>query len=181
MHIPTPFRLLTALLAAALLLTLTACGEGEEATDQTTGTPLPDTVFLSEAPAGVQTIADLKTSAEEGDEVVVRVVVGGTTDPMVSGRASAAIIDAAVENPCLAEDDHCPIPWDYCCTPQENRTANLATLHVTDEAGAVLKADLAPRIEPLATLVVKGVVGPRPDEQVLTINALGIYIESKAP
>ena len=173
-----PTRLAIPALLAVALLTLTACS-GEEQTGTSGASALPDALFLSEAPQGIATIADLKTTAKEGDEVVVRVVVGGTMDPVVTGRASAAIIDAGINNPCTGEDDHCPTPWDYCCTPQENRTANLATLQVTDETGQVLKADLAPRIEPLTTLVIKGTVGPRPDEQVLTINAQGIYIESK--
>jgi hypothetical protein len=168
-----------AILLAAALLLLTACGGEESVQEIGSGTPLPDSVFLSEAPAGIQTIKALKASAKEGDEVVVRVVVGGTESPIVAGRASAAIIDASINNPCMAEDDHCPIPWDYCCTPQENRTANLATLRVTDEAGQILKADLEPRIKPLTTLVIKGTVGPRPDEEVLTIDAQGIYIEDE--
>lgn len=171
-------HLATALLATVCLM-LTACGGGDAPKASAGASGLPDSVFLTEAPEGVQTITDLKANAKEGDEVIVRVVVGGTEDPIVKGRASAAIIDANIENPCLHEDDHCPIPWDYCCTPQENRTANLATLRITDEAGSVLKADLEPRIKPLTTLVVKGVVGPRPDEQVLTIDATGIYIEAE--
>lgn len=166
-----------AAIAAIALLTLTGCG-GESET-QTHADALPDAIFLSEAPEGIQSITSLKATAKEGDEVVVRVVVGGTIDPIVQGRASAAIIDASVDNPCLKEDDHCPIPWDYCCSPQESRTANLATLQITDDAGKVLKANLAPRIEPLTKLVIRGTVGPRPDEQVLTINAQGIYIEAE--
>ena len=174
-----PTRYAPASLLMALLLVLTACS-GEEAAQQGGSTSqLPETVFLTEAPEGIQTIMSLKAIAKEGDEVIVRVIVGGTEDPIVKGRASAAIIDVSIENPCLGDDDHCPTPWDYCCTPLENRTANLATLRITDEAGKVLKAELEPRIKPLTTLVVKGIVGPRPDEQVLTIDAQGIYIEAE--
>lgn len=168
-----------ALLLTALLLVLTACG-GEEATQEVeSASQLPEAVFLTQAPEGIQSITALKANAKEGDEVVVRVIVGGSENPIVAGRASASIIDASVENACLGEDDHCPTPWDYCCTPQESLTANLATLRVTDETGKVLKAELAPRIKPLTTLVVKGIVGPRPDEQVLAIDAQGIYIEDE--
>ena len=166
---------------AIVSLTLIACGgEDAPATDGSSGIALPETLFLTDAPEGVQTNALLKTSAKEGDEVVVRVVVGGSMDPIVQGRASAAIIDAAIENACNSEDDHCKTPWDYCCTPQEEITKNRATLQVTDDAGAVLKADLSPRIEPMSVLIVKGIVGPRPDDQVLTINAQSIYIETEA-
>ena len=179
MTTPHPLRHAPATLLTLLLLVLSACG-GEDSVQQGDPTSqLPETVFLSEAPEGIQTIKALKANAKEGDEVVVRVVVGGTEHPVVEGRASAAIIDASVDNPCTGEDDHCPIPWDYCCTPQENRTANLATLRVTDDAGQVLKVNLSPRIKPLTTLVIKGTVGPRPDDQVLTIDAQGIYVEDE--
>jgi hypothetical protein len=181
----TAYSLALSCLALAILA-LPGCGD-DTGTDAATGasesgaaaSALPEALFLSQAPDGIVDIQSLKASAKEGDEVVVRVVVGGTTDPIVAGRASAAIIDASVDNPCLSEDDHCPIPWDYCCTPQENRTANLATLRITDDTGSVLKAELTTRIKPLTTLVIAGTVGPRPDEQVLTIDAQGIYIESE--
>lgn len=170
---------LTMALLTITCLMVIGCG-GSDTPDESAGdSGLPESVFLAEAPDGVQTITALKATAKEGDEVVVRVVVGGTTEPIVQGRASAAIIDASMENPCLSEDDPCQTKWDYCCSPQEARTANLATLRVTDEAGEVLKANLEPRIKPLTTLVVKGIVGPRPDEQVLTIDATGIYIEAE--
>ena len=170
---------LAMVLLAITSLTLIACGGGDTTGENAGTSALPESVFLAKAPEGIQTIADLKANVKVGEEVVVRVIVGGTLDPIVKGRASAAIIDATIENPCMAEDDHCPTPWDYCCTPQENRTANLATLQVTDATGNVMKVDLEPRIKPLTTLVVKGTVGPRPDEQVLTINATGIYIENE--
>lgn len=138
---------------------------------------LPEGLFLASAPEGAKPITALKQSAKQGDEVVVRVVVGGRVEPLVEGRASAAIIDAGVANQCLGEDDHCKTPWDYCCTLPEDVTANLATLQVINQDGKVLASGLGPDIKPLATLVVRGVVGPRPDSQVLTINATGIYVE----
>lgn len=170
---------LIALLILATL-SLVACG-GEDArtSNSTTGSSLPDTLFLSEAPDGVQSIASLKASAKEGDEVTVRAIIGGGMDPIVSGRASAMMMDASVNNPCTSEDDHCTTPWDYCCTPQEVITENIATLQVLDDAGKVLKADLGTRIQPMTTLIVKGIVGPRPDDKVLAINALAIYIEDE--
>ncbi|MEM9415092.1 MAG: hypothetical protein AAGA29_06375 [Planctomycetota bacterium] len=176
---------LSALLCATLVLA-TGCGGGD-ATENAGNTPgdtaaatLPDGLMLSSAPEGAQTILALKETASEGDEVVVHVVVGGKMQPHVDGRASAAIIDAGLDNPCTGEDDHCQTPWDYCCTPQEEITANLATLQIVDEDGRPLAIDLASQFPPMAVLTVRGVVGPRPDPQVLTINATGIYIEQGA-
>jgi hypothetical protein len=129
----------------------------------------------------VQPIAELKRSANEGDAVTVRAVVGGSKQPIVAGRASATIVDAGLSNTCLVEDEHCPTPWDYCCEPREAVTANLATLRVVDADGRVMPADLSPRVQPLSTVVVRGVVGPRPNAEVLTINATGIHVESVRP
>ncbi|MFI4859229.1 MAG: hypothetical protein ACIAXF_00970 [Phycisphaerales bacterium JB063] len=142
---------------------------------------LPSGLFLDSAPEGAQAITALKESASEGDEVVVHVIIGGRMEPLVEGRASAAIIDASLPNACTSEDDHCQTPWDYCCTPQEEITANLATLQVVDDEGRLLAADLAEKLPPMTVLTVRGVVGPRPDPQVLTINATGIYIETGTP
>ena len=170
---------LTTFILGTALLTAIGCADNGEA-PQTDAAPLPDALFLSEAPEGVQAITDLKSTAKEGDEVVVKVIVGGKMDPIVEGRASAAIIDASLANPCTSEDDHCKTPWDYCCTPTEDVTANLANLQILDDQGKVLAADLSSKIEPLSVLTVRGIVGPRPDAQVLTINATGIYIAAGA-
>jgi len=175
------------LIAAALLALLplaagcdrsgNATQDEDAATTEAAAASLPEGLFLAAAPQGVESIAALKQTAEEGDEVVTRAVVGGRIEPIVEGRASATIVDAGLENTCLVEDDHCPTPWDYCCQPPQTVTGHLATLQVVDADGRILAADLSQRIEPLSTLVVRGVVGPRPDPQVLTINANGIYVE----
>lgn len=178
--------LLIAMLTATFALAA-GCGDGGSANSggntpgNGTNTALPADLFLTSAPDGVQTIAALKETASEGDEVVVHVVVGGRLEPLVAGRASAAIIEASLDNPCTGEDDHCQTPWDYCCTPPEQITANLATLQVLDADGRILAADIADTLPPMTVLTIRGVVGPRPDPQVLTINATGIYIEQGTP
>mgnify|MGYP000303666600 FL=1 len=176
-----PVQSLLSLALVAAVVFAAGCGDGGTA-DRGGGTSgdsaaLPADLFLTSAPEGAQTILELKESASEGDEVVVHVIVGGKMDTHVDGRASAAIIDAGLDNPCTGEDDHCQTPWDYCCTPQETITANLATLQVVDADGRVLAADLSGKLPAMAVLTVRGVVGPRPDPQVLTINATGIFIE----
>lgn len=150
--------------------------------DSATGTSaLPEGLYLDSAPEGAKSIADLKASAEEGDEVVVRVVVGGREKPVVDGRASTIVVDAGLNNLCLAEDDHCPTPWDYCCAPEDELNASMATLQVVDNKGKVLATAFGEKVTPLSTLVVRGIVGPRPNDQLLTINATGIYVQPATP
>lgn len=180
-----PHTLNATLTFAACLLLLVGCGGNEEtagpADHAGTGDALPDGIMLSSAPDGAAPVQELKTSAEPGDEVVVRVTVGGRADPIVAGRASAVTVDAAFENACMSEDDHCKTPWDYCCAVPEALSANMATVQVVDEDGRVIAADLSEYFQPLSTLVVKGIVGPRPDPNVLSINAAGIYVEPETP
>ncbi len=171
-------RTLAVLLTTGVLI-ISGCGreDATQSTSNNTVPSLPGSYFLASAPGGVQPIATLKQAAKQGDEVVVRAVVGGSVAPIVEGRASLTIVDTAQSNPCLSGDDHCKTPWDYCCSPREELSAHLATLQVVEPNGRVKAADLSDRIQPLSILVVRGVVGPRPDAQVLTINATGIFVE----
>ena len=173
--------LMAGLVCVGLLLAAGCGGNGGASGTTDAGAALPARYLLDSAPGGATPIIELKANAKEGDEVVVHVVVGGVDSPIVADRASATVIDAGVVNPCTKEDDHCDTPWDYCCTPNEDKTPNLATLQVVDDAGKVLAADLTAHFNPLATLIVKGVVGPRANDEVLTIHATGIYVESAAP
>lgn len=180
-RLPNPTRYLALILATCSLVVAGCSDSGDPAAlSAGTGMPLPDGLFVESAPEGAQSITKLKASAKEGDEVVVRVVVGGRMKPLVEGRASAAVVDAGVANSCLEVDDHCETPWDYCCTSPEEVNANLASIQVVDADGRVLDSDWSSQIKPLSTLVVRGVVGPRADDQALTINATGIYIEPAA-
>lgn len=175
---PNFFKPLSLCLGLCFAFGLVGCGESGSTGTSATATPLPASLFVDSAPDGAQAISELKTTAKEGDEVVVRVVVGGSANPIVPGRASASIVDAGLYNKCLSEDDHCQVPWDYCCAPPEDLNPSMANLQILGEDGRVLPADLNAQLPPLANLVVRGTVGPRPDEQVLTINATSIYIES---
>lgn len=176
---------LTTLTAILILPMLAIFGCGESESDPTQSaqehgndqTGLSDELFLSEPPEDVQPIAALKQSANEGDEVTVRVVVGGRVNPIVDGRASTMVVDATQPNMCLSDDDHCHTPWDYCCEPPEELNQNMAAVQVVDEEGRIVAADLSRHFQPLSTLVVSGTVGPRPDPQVLSIHADGIYVE----
>lgn len=172
-------------LAVGLSVVMLGCGES--------GTPSPDgdrgssavapetDLFLSEAPEGAKSVVELKASAKEGDEVVMRVIVGGNMSPMVEGRMSMNVIDAELENPCMGEDDHCQTPWDYCCTPGEDKTANMATVQVVDADGRAVSAGWGDKVGPLAVLTIKGVVGPRASAESLVVNATGIYVEQPTP
>ena len=174
-----------ALLVAALAFT--GCNGGGEGDGSSITTPPPDTtdelpagLVLDAAPEGAVEIAKVKASAKEGDEVVVRGQVGGSREPFVAGRAALTIADGDVLTSCdEMPADGCDAPWDYCCEDPAKIMANSATIQVVGADGRPLKASLegVGGIEGLKVILVKGVVGPRPDPNVLVINATGIFVE----
>lgn len=161
------------------LMCLPGCSKSDDSAADSTSTndTLPQTLFLAQAPTGIQAISQLKADVKAGDEVVVKAVVGGRKTAFVANRAVMTVVDAALHNKCLAEDDHCPTPWDYCCAPPEELSPELATVQITGTGTSPLKVDLSsiPQLKPLNTLIIKGTVAPRADTSTLVINASGIY------
>jgi hypothetical protein len=175
-------RMLGLVVAASILA---ACGTKEEApvAPPAAADALPANLRLAKAPEGAAIgVGDLKKTAKEGQEVVLRARVGGADDPFVAGRAVMTVADAAAITSCADMDmgkDGCKTPWDYCCTPREALLANTATVRVTGPDGQTLKGDLKgwKGVDALKVVVIRGVVGPRPDPAVLVIDAKGIFVE----
>jgi len=182
--------LLTTFACAALAMSLMiGCDGSDEAdTSSNPGGPgagtstvsLPAGLFLAAAPAEPVAVRQLKAQAQAGNEVVMRVVVGGEVNVFVPGRAIVKVIDTEMENPCLKPDDSCKTPWDYCCATADDLQRHRATVKVVDTQGKTLRADLkgAGEIEELKTMVVKGVAAQGSDRNNLVVNARGIYVEN---
>jgi len=168
------------LILCALLLAASGCQKSDDGESQSR-VDLPESLFLAEAPTGVAAVATLKETAQEGDAVTIRAVVGGTLKTFVADRAVMTVIDEAVTNPCLAEGHNCAAPWDYCCTPPEQRLQHMASVRIVDAGGRPLAVDLkgVDQVRPLSTLIIQGTVGPRPDPATLVIHANGIFVESQ--
>ena len=139
-------------------------------------------MFLTEAPTReVSSIASLKTNAKEGDTVAVKVVIGGRDNVYVPNRAVLTVIDAKINNPCTSEGDSCRTPWDYCCTPAEEKLPNMAIVQIVGDDNRPLAVDLSSvkNLKHLNTLIVLGTIGPRDNQDTLLINADAIYVASK--
>ena len=167
-------------------LTLGGCGQDNspDAADSISESKsplasLPDGLFLDSDPGDATPIADLQLTAKEGDEVLIHVVIGGRGRPFVDNRSVMTVVEATISNQCKVPGEHCETPWDYCCTPSQTLMKNLATVQIIDSQGQPLKVNLATAstLKPISTLRVRGTVGPRPDEQTLVVNAIGIYVE----
>ncbi len=190
-HLNPSRWMLMATLAAVLMIG--GCDQNDKTAKNgngDTGTPngdkvaLPDGLFLDTKPTDKATpVKDIKQSAKEGDEVVMRVVVGGREEPFVSQRAIMTVVSAEMKNQCKLPGDHCETPWDYCCEAPAELKANMATIQIVDADGLPLKIDLSDdaRIKPASVVTVVGKVGPRPDREALVVTATGLYVEPATP
>jgi hypothetical protein len=162
------------------VLGLAACGPGGTKVEPGTaaGAGLPAAVVAAAEPAGAKSVTEVKATAKEGDEVVVRGQVGGSAKPVVDGRAVFTIADPEKLHSCNQKPgDTCGTPWDYCChTPAEIAAATLS-VQVVGADGRPVAADVgASGVKPLTMVVVKGRVGPRPDPKVLVIDAAQVFV-----
>ncbi|MEQ9096087.1 MAG: hypothetical protein RIE32_07475 [Phycisphaerales bacterium] len=173
-------RTIAAASIAGLALGLVACKE--ESTSSTDGAstssaaPVSAEWRLASMPADAQGVKSIKDTAAEGDTVTVRGIIGGRKDALSKDSAFFVMVDPALENVCVSEDDHCDTPWDYCCAMPEDIQANSATVQLVDAEGNPLEFDLSGQgISPLDEVVVVGTVAARPTPQVLTIRATGLH------
>ena len=178
-----------ALLASALMTTIgcnggstpasTAGGGSDGAAPVESQAAATPAWRLDAAPVEFVDVASIKKTAKEGDQVVVRGRIGGRAEPFVEGAAVFIIMDPAIPDCSAKEDDHCPIPWDYCCETPETIMANSATVQIVDGDGQPLLVDLTQQgLKPQDEVIVVGAVGPRPDwpnSNVLVIDATGVY------
>ncbi len=168
----TPFLVVSSL----ILLTIVGCDQSSSKQPGDVGLvdPIdpPNAWLLTSEPSGAVSITEAKESAKEGDQVVIRGRIGGRHSPMSEESSVFTIMDMELAYCGQHEDDGCPTPWDYCCETPDTIGTNSATVQVVgngaiDPVGAGLK--------PLDVVILVGTVGPRPNDQVLTIQATGVY------
>ncbi len=153
----------------------TAAPPGASAGGAAAGTTLPAELFVSQAPAGARSVAEVRADPSLTGEVVVQGRVGGRQEPFVDGAAVFLLADAGMKSCRELHGDSCKTPWDYCCEPPEALAARIATIQVVGSDGKPLRADLKGKIQPLALLTLSGTVARR-DAGTLVINATRIHV-----
>lgn len=140
---------------------------------------IPAETFVAEAPKDAKDVAALKKSVKKGDTVVVRAKVGGRAEPFVKNRAVFTVADRSLKSCDEIPGDTCKRPWDYCCESAESKKANLATIQFAGADGKPLKvgAQSAGGLEPLALIVVEGVVSEIDDKGTFVIDAKKVFVE----
>ena len=168
----TRLRFAGGIVLAALLAS--GCSQTDPSSPSAAGdsrTPSGTAYLLPGEPAGAIGVAEALASTEDGDAVTVVGRVGGAKSPFVDGAAAFLIADESLK-PC---DDGCPVPWDYCCSP--NLAESKATVRIVDGEGRIVDADARELlgIKELETVVVRG-RAKRDGLGNLTVMAEGIHI-----
>jgi hypothetical protein len=167
---------LTLLAIPFLALALGACSESSDSGGSAANvSSTTATWLLADEPADVLSILEAKESAKEGDVIAIRGRIGGRMQPMSEESNIFTFIDLALPHCGQTEHDSCPTPWDYCCDPPNVINAHGATIQVLENGTMPSVLPTAAGLKPLDELIVVGTVAPRPDAQVLTIRATGIY------
>ena len=154
-------------------LILAGCAK-DDSTAQNTIEPASasPTWVLTSAPDGALSISEAKSSANEGDQITLRGRIGGRNEPLTEGSPVFTMMDLAISHCGENPDDNCSTPWDYCCETPETITTNSATVQIVDALTD------SPTIQGLAALdevIIVGTVASRPNQDVLTVRATGIY------
>lgn len=170
-------------MATAVLVGLAGCdggnSSGAKSPPASVAAQLPAGLMLEQEPANAKAVAAVKRESNQGDDVVVRGRIGGRKEPFVSERAMFTIADTSMP-PCGTDPgDKCPTPWDYCCEPPETILKNTLTIQVVGADGRPLKVGLKElsQLRPLAEITVRGRVSQKTGEQMMVVDATGIFIK----
>jgi len=168
----------TLALPVAVAALLTACAESDSGSSAAAANTNDTSWLLTSAPADAAPVAAAKSSAEQGQQVVIRGRIGGRMDPITPESSAFTIVDLEIPycGQVDPEDDHCQTPWDYCCEAPSSLQASTATVQIVDAEGLPAQTDpVAAGLGPLDEVIVVGTVGPRPTPEVLMIRATGVH------
>lgn len=170
---------LTCFALLGLMVVSTGCGDGNE-TATKTGEPSFDVAATkakyeaTSEPADAMPVGEAREKSEDGQDVTLVGIVGGSSEPFVEGLAAFTIVDPKVSY-CPPEEG-CPTPWDYCCT-QDQVKGNIATVKIVDDAGKSVMHDAREflTVKELSTVVVTG-KAKRDDQGNLTVAANKVFV-----
>ncbi len=126
-------------------------------------------------PAGAMPVGEAREKTEDGQNVTLVGLIGGSREPFVKGLAAFTIVDPKV--PYCASDEGCPTPWDYCCQTNAVKQ-NIATVKIVDDSGKPVTQDAREflSVKELSTVVVQG-KARRDDQGNLTVAASKIFVK----
>jgi hypothetical protein len=157
----------------------TSSSAGGGASASAAAEPLPPGLMVDKAPENARPVAEVRKSAGDGDEVVVRGRIAGRAEPFTEGRAQFQLVDASVKACSEMPGENCPTPWDMCCEDAKSIADNSLTVQVVGADGRPLKATLngVNGLKPLSEVAVKGKVKKSPDGKAMMVNATELYVK----
>ena len=166
-----------------LCLFLSACSsESASVPPPVAAVTIPASIFASSRPVDVSDLLAVKEHASPGDRVTFLARVGGRSHPFVDNLAIFVVADPSlVSCELMGEEDHCPLPWDYCCEDRGAITKGLATVQIVAEGGVPfgVTAEGSGGLEGSKFVVIDGTVLEKNDEGLFTINADSIWVGGK--
>lgn len=139
--------------------------------------PKADAYLAKTKPAGALNVADARSKAEDGKEIVLVGRIGGEEKPFVEGVAAFTIVDLSLK-PC-EDGEGCPTPWDYCCSLDKLPT-HKALIKVVDAQGAPVETDARAwlGVKESSSVVVKG-TAKKDAKGNLSVLAQSVFVEAK--
>ncbi|MEZ6092147.1 MAG: hypothetical protein R3C05_29915 [Pirellulaceae bacterium] len=167
---------LSAAIVCFSLLTV-GCGQTETATTQGKSVEIDTRYAATTEPADAVPVGDARINSEDGQDITLVGVIGGSSKPFVEGLAAFTVVDPKV--PSCAAEEGCPTPWDYCCT-QDQVKENVATIKIVDDSGEPISKDAREflNIKELSTVVVTG-KAKRDDQGNLTVAANKVFVKTE--
>ena len=148
------------------------------------GAGLPEGLMLSRRPLGAVGVSTARVGVRPGEPISVIGRIGGSRSPMVSNRAVFTLVDPSMKC-CLetSDEDHCPRPWDYCCSDRAQLAAAMATIEICGPDGKPLALSLEKEgtLKPLTLIAVNGVLEAPDASGSFVIRARGIYLMPDDP
>ena len=170
-------RMFYGLMLMVVALLAVGCGQSETATTQNSTVTVDSQYAATTEPAGAVPVGEARSDSEDGQEITLVGVVGGSSKPFVEGLAAFTVVDPKV--PYCAPDEGCPTPWDYCCT-QDQVKENVATIKIVDDSGKPVTKDAREflNVKELSTVVVTG-KAKRDDQGNLTVAASKVFVRNE--
>lgn len=159
----------------SMALLAVGCGSSDVTTTTNNGGTIAKSQYVADSePAGAMPVGEAREKTEDGQEVTLVGLIGGSSEPFVDGLAAFTIVDPKV--PYCAADEGCATPWDYCCETDAVKD-NIATIKVVDESGKPVVGDAKEllNVQELSTVVVIG-KAKRDDQGNLTVAASTVFV-----
>jgi hypothetical protein len=156
-----------ALVLSSLTLFAAGCGPTKVASDGVeSGVDSKSQYLVTTEPADAMPVGEAREKTEDGQEVTLVGLIGGSSKPFVDGLAAFTIVDPKV--PYCADD--------YCCQTAAVKE-NIATIKVVDEAGKAVTGNAKEllNVNELSTVVVQG-KAKRDDQGNLTVATSKIFV-----